>query len=225
MPTLSKRITNLRITLYDLRNQLAARGKIISIQTIKQARYHPDMVKPETLSAIIACIDELEQGQVLPIDEECTKRIKREFRSAISVSDNLPVCGYSDVSHVLHWADKSRVTTDEQTAERLNEFFAYCSECGIVPTFESMCLALGISRQAFSEWSNRGGTRGDLLKKAKQSMAAISATMAACRIIPETVYIWQGKNYYGMTNETVPIVSRKVEMQAQTLDEVERKYK
>lgn len=182
------------------------------------------MVKPETLSAIIACMDELEQGKVLPIDEECARRIKREFRSAISVSDNLPVCGYSDVSHVLYWADKSRVATDEQTAERLNEFFAYCNECGIVPTFESMCLALGISRQAFSEWSNKGGARGDLLKKARQSMATISATLTAYRIIPEAVYIWQGKNYYGMMDKTVPIVARGVEMQAQTLDEVERKY-
>lgn len=113
----------------------------------------------------------------------------------------------------LKWADRMKfpeIQTPEECAERLDFFFNYCSQTGDYPTVEKMCLALGGYSAKVKDWEVNG-TKGwaisEMIKSAKQVIAAIDAELAATNNLPQVLYIFRAKNFYGLkdshTNEIV----------------------
>lgn len=105
------------------------------------------------------------------------------------------------VRNSYKWFNKQIVKSDEECADRLNEFFAECGRTGEIPTVEKMCLALGTVRKTLWEWENGNGcssARSNMIKKAKQILSNIDAELVLGRKIPETTYIFRSKNFYGM---------------------------
>ena len=105
----------------------------------------------------------------------------------------------------FYYFGRKKVQTDEECAERLNAFFKECYERQAFPTVEKMCLALGTDRKTVWEWEQgirATSERSHLIKQAKQILAAIDADMAASGKIPQVVYIFRAKNYYGMRDQT-----------------------
>ena len=49
------------------------------------------------------------------------------------------------------------VKSDEECAQRLNDYFKQCYEEGQIPTVEDMCLALGSVRSTVWQWGKRTG--------------------------------------------------------------------
>lgn len=113
----------------------------------------------------------------------------------------------------------TRVTSLEETAERLNWFFKTCEETQQLPTVEKMYLALGMNRSRYSDWV-RNDTNPDIVKmieKGKALISAMDAQLATTGTLQPVVYIFRAKNYYGMRDQ--------VDIQASTVDPTETNHK
>ena len=60
------------------------------------------------------------------------------------------------LNNSLYWRNRPKVHTDEECADRLNDFFTHCAETGEIPTVEKMCLALGHTRMSVWNWEQIG---------------------------------------------------------------------
>lgn len=103
----------------------------------------------------------------------------------------------------LYWYKREIVKSDEECAERLNEYFARLAETGEIPTVEKMCLALGTVRQTVYDWEQgtQGNVRSVMIKKAKEILASLDAELVSRGKIPQITYIFRAKNFFGMQDK------------------------
>lgn len=96
------------------------------------------------------------------------------------------------------------VKTDEECAERLNEYFNLCVSTGQIPTVEDMCLCLGTVRRTVWDWEQgtQGSARANMIKRAKEILAGIDAKLVSKGKIPQITYIFRAKNFFGMQDKT-----------------------
>lgn len=113
------------------------------------------------------------------------------------------------MTNVLYWYPREIVKTDEECAERLNEFFKRLNETGEVPTVEKMCLALGTTRTTVWEWEHGslGSARSNMIKKAKEILAALDAELVSKGKIPQITYIFRAKNFFGLSDKQEIVVT------------------
>lgn len=112
--------------------------------------------------------------------------------------------------NVLHWYGRKCVQSDEECAERLDEYFARIVETGEIPTWEKLCLALGTDRTTVWQWEQGQGCsreRTNMVKLAKVMMASMDAEMVSAWKIPQATYIFRSKNFYGMRDQTDVVVT------------------
>lgn len=104
--------------------------------------------------------------------------------------------------NLLYWYNKPKAVTDEEIAERLQEYFVRTLENGEMLTVEAMSLALGYNRQTIWRWETgeEGSTpaRRDLIKKAKEILASFDAQLVQENKVNPTTYIFRAKNYFGL---------------------------
>jgi len=103
----------------------------------------------------------------------------------------------------LYWYKREIVKSDEECADRLNEFFIHVADTGEIPTVEKMCLALGTTRGTVWEWEQGrlGQARADMIKKAKEILASLDAELVSRGKIPQVTYIFRAKNFFGMKDQ------------------------
>lgn len=155
-----------------------------------------------------------------PLDAETQKQIaetvqkKKDNRlSPTSVEKHLTATNAEikeSLSNILYWRKHEAVKTDEECAERLDEFFTRMNETGEIPTVEKMALALGVSRQAVWQWeTGLYGTpeRQKMIKKAKEILAALDAELVSKGKIPQVTYIFRAKNFYGMRDQAEVVIT------------------
>ena len=102
------------------------------------------------------------------------------------------------------------VKSDEECAERLNDYFRQCNETGQIPTVEDMSLALGTVRRTVWDWENGIGCsseRAHMIKKAKEILAGIDAKLVSMGKIPQVTYIFRAKNFFGMKDQQDLVVT------------------
>lgn len=135
----------------------------------------------------------------------------------------------SAVDSVYYWRGRKLVQSDMDVADRLNEFFVYCSSSGELPTVEKMCLALGSYDQKVRQWE-RGkdlmpgmtDATPELIKKAKQMIAATDAELVIRGNLHPTTYMFRGKNFYGMKDQVEQVITDT--QKTQTKEELQKKY-
>ena len=81
-----------------------------------------------------------------------------------------------------------RPTTDEETKERIDEYFAFCQSSSIRPGIESLCMALHISRTILFRWNNGEDCseyKQELIQSAKSFIGAyLEQAMLSGKISP-----------------------------------------
>lgn len=112
-----------------------------------------------------------------------------------------------------------RVKSDEELEERLADFFTYCANNDVVPTVEAMWMYCGYYRGwAYDIESGRSkGFSSDtsvIVKKAKEFLSGYDAEMVATGKLNPVVYIFRGKNYYGLKDQ------QEVNLTANSSDDV-----
>lgn len=151
--------------------------------------------------------DTLSDDQV----RELVERRKKSNSPLVNSAGNSSVEEMREMMRsVLRWYGKPIVKSDEECAERLNNFFNVIAETGELPTVEKMCLALGADRRTVWDWEN--GTccspaRAQMIKQAKSMLAALDAEMVSKNKQPVVSYIFRAKNFYGMKDQTDVVVT------------------
>ena len=135
----------------------------------------------------------------------------------------------ADISRAIHnsfqYFNRQCVKTDEECAERINGYFKDCFEQQMLPTIENMSLALGTVRQVLWQWENGKGcskARTDMIKKAKQILAAIDAELVSAGKIPQVVYIFRAKNFWDMSDQQEITINANAGQDERSVDDVRR---
>ena len=120
----------------------------------------------------------------------------------------------SEISEMLRavkrWYGRPLVRTDEECAERLEEFFTVLAETGELPSVEKMALALGTTRFTIHDWETGrscSAARQAMIKQAKELLAAMDAELVSRNKIPQVTYIFRAKNFFGMKDQTDVVVT------------------
>lgn len=95
----------------------------------------------------------------------------------------------------------------EKVQERLDYYFQYCTDNGVKPSVEGMCLCLGVSRQSVWEWEQDAQSRsGQLVARAKELINSLLTSWTMDGKVNPVYSIWLQKNNYGYTdNRTIEI--------------------
>ena len=133
------------------------------------------------------------------------------------------------VSESVQYFKRKPVKTNEECAERLNEYFQQCCHTGQIPTVEDMALALGVTRGTLWDWEigrTQNSARSDMIKKAKEILAAIDAKLVSEGKIPQVTYIFRAKNFFGMRDQQEVVLTPNTSPlgEQQDVETLKRKY-
>lgn len=129
---------------------------------------------------------------------------KYNFPSAVPPED--PDDVRQALTECLRWYKQGMTpaTTDDEIEQRTLDFFEYCIANGERPTVEKYALALGYVRTTINDWergNHASPRRSVIIKKAKEFLASYDAAMTTQGKLNPVVYIFRGKNYYGMKDQ------------------------
>ena len=111
--------------------------------------------------------------------------------------------------------DRPHATTDDEVCDALNWYFTeYLPKTGAFPTVEGASLACGVDRKTFEAWARgeyqSSDARQGIAQKAIGILAELDAQLVQNGKIPQVVYIFRSKNFYGMQDAVkVEHVSRR----------------
>lgn len=123
-----------------------------------------------------------------------------------------PVAVQQIVSSLKELHDMGKPETDEETKQRIDEYFSFCERSSIRPGIESLCMALHISRTTLFRWNNGEDCskyRQELIQSAKSFIGAfLEQAMLGGKISPPSG-IFLAKNWLGYKDsisieETMP---------------------
>ena len=185
------------------------------------------MTKKERINAVLD--KEIENYKVENGLMEKPKRKRGSQSASITVDNNSTKDEIRQIMrNVLHWYGRPCVTSDDECAERLDEFFSRMAETGEIPTWEKLCLALGTDRSTVWEWENGrqcSKERANMIKLAKVIMSSVDAEMVSAWKIPQATYIFRSKNFYGMRDQTDVVVTPTDPLgEEQSAKQLEDKY-
>ncbi len=169
-----------------------------------------------------------DKEQIAQVEQAVKKRGrggKYNFPSAVEPED--PAAVKEAMSSVLYWykrGDNNKPTSDEELEDRVIEYMTECWKTGQRMTVEKLALAIGIRRKDLYEWEKQNNRRGDIIKRAKDAIAAYDAEMVTAGKMNPVPYIFRAKNYYGMKDQTDITIEPRQGITDQDADEIAAKY-
>jgi hypothetical protein len=120
--------------------------------------------------------------------------------------DHIPGNKVQEITHSLNELHaQGRVETDLQVNDRINAFFQLCEDSQIRPGIETLCFALGITRQTLMRWSrgvNCSEYRQELITTAKAYIAAYIEQSTLSGLINPVSGIFLMKNWLGYKSDS-----------------------
>lgn len=118
--------------------------------------------------------------------------------------------------------------TDDDICDSFNWYFSeYLPKTGAFPTMEGLALSCGVDRKTFEGWSRgeykSSPARSGIIKKAVGILAELDAQLVQNGKIPQVVYIFRSKNFYGM-QDAVKVEHTSQKEAVQSAEELDRKY-
>lgn len=86
--------------------------------------------------------------------------------------------------------------SDNEVADRIELYFNECAEYGIIPKWETLALALGITRAAIWKWATgQSGSpaRQRMVQRAKDILSAVDAELVQTGKVNPVVYIFRAE--------------------------------
>jgi len=110
------------------------------------------------------------------------------------------------LSDIVQLSRLPKVATDEELQERIDWYFQYCIKNDIRPGVEGMALACGVNRRTLWDWetgySRSGSRRGEIIRQAKQQLAAFLEKLTLYGKINPVSAIFMAKNHFGYQDKT-----------------------
>lgn len=124
---------------------------------------------------------------------------------------------------------KEKVKNDEELAERLNDYFARCSQTGQIPTIEEMCMSTGFTYAAVYDWET-GRRQGfsaetaNIIKKAKEFIKTFDAKLVISGKLNFLAYCFRGKQYYGFVDKQEIVITPTQNDADVSAEDIARRY-
>lgn len=152
---------------------------------------------------------------------------KSETKTVVKKKYNYPTIGYESgnlfvdddekksytskaLGDALEYFRAPMVQNDEEFVDRAEDYFKRCVERGIRPTWEEFSLAMGTTRFTLWDWEHERyhpRVSPDLIKKAKEFIAAYDAKAVSDGKLNPVAYIFRSKNYYGLKDQQEHILT------------------
>ncbi len=150
-----------------------------------------------------------------------------------SIDKTLTNTSNEDISRIIaesfQYFDRKPPKDNEELKDRVNGYFYDCTSKGQLPTVEGLALACGVVRQTLFDWENQRRSvnpeRADIIKRARQVLAEIDAKLASEGKIPQVVYIFRSKNFYGMRDQQEVVLTPNNPLgDEQNAEQLKQKY-
>ena len=126
--------------------------------------------------------------------------------NAIKASDEDMEVYWNNALTVYQWP-KIDLDSDDEVEERCSHYFEHCRNALERPTIEGLAVAIGVSPRTLNDWEDGktragvGSRRSPIIKKAKALIQYMLAQMAVGNKIYPNVWIFYGKNWFGMKDQ------------------------
>lgn len=134
------------------------------------------------------------------------------------------------LTEVLVEHKQPKVQSDEELAERFNDYFQRCATRGQIPTVEEMCMSTGYAQSTIWDWEN-GRRQGfssataEIIKKAKDVLKTFDAKLVISGKLNFLAYCFRAKNYYGMVDKQEMVVTPNVNNDSDySADDIRKRY-
>ena len=134
------------------------------------------------------------------------------------------------LTEVLVEYKQPKVQSDEELAERIDNYFMRCAMNGQVPTVEEMCMCTGYAQSTIWDWENgrRQGfsnSTAEIIKKAKDTLKTFDAKLVIAGKLNFLAYCFRAKNYYGMVDKQEMVVTPNVHNDSDySADDIRSRY-
>lgn len=134
------------------------------------------------------------------------------------------------LSEALTEYRQPRVKSDDELAQRIDNYFLRCAQHGQVPTVEEMSLSTGYSISTVMDWEigrNKGFSpqTSMIIKKAKGYLQTFDAKLVIAGKMNFLAYCFRAKNYYGMKDQQEVMLTPNNPLgEATSPEELRRKY-
>lgn len=169
-----------------------------------------------------------DKEQIAQVEQAVKKRGrggKYNFPSTVEPED--PETVRAALGSVLYWYKRGNdkpVSTPEEVQQRVEEYILECYETGQRMTVEKLALAIGITRETLWKWEQANDRRGNIIKKAKDTIASYDADMVTSGKLNPVPYIFRAKNYYGMKDQTDITIEPRQAITDQDAEQIAVKY-
>jgi DNA-binding XRE family transcriptional regulator len=132
---------------------------------------------------------------------------------------------------VYQWP-KINIDSDAEVEERCMLYFEHCRNALERPTIEGLSVAIGVSPTTLLNWEkgvyrdNVGSSRLMIIKKSKALIQYMLAQMAVGNKIYPNVWIFYGKNWFGMKDiQDITITANNALQPTMSMEEIAEKVK
>ena len=220
--------------MQSLRNNGMPPDEIAQIAGVTKQNVYARTRPPEEVKRTAEKADALQLADVKApqntddVVKDIVQKKKRVSHSPYTIETSSASSGeITDIlNSVLRWQKATPVRTDEECATRLELFFNSLAETGELPTVEKMALALGVTRMSLWNWENGvkcSAARTEMIRRAKEILAAMDAELVSRNKIPQVTYIFRAKNFFGMKDQTDVVVTPNNPIGAEIPEEELRK--
>lgn len=171
----------------------------------------------------------LEPAQQQDIAEQVVKK-KRGLKPA-SLDANFTGT-QADISRAIlnatRYIKAEPCKSDNEVADRIELYFSECAKYGIIPKWETLALALGVTRRMVWQWATgQAGSpaRQKMIQRAKDILSAVDAELVQTGKVNPVVYIFRAKNFYDMKDQQDVVVTPNQPLGEQyTTEQLTEKY-
>ena len=133
------------------------------------------------------------------------------------------------LTEVLVEHKQPKVHSDEELAERFNDYFTRCAIKGQVPTVEEMCMSTGYAYSTIYDWETgrRGGfsnSTAEIIKKAKDVLKTFDAKLVISGKLNFLAYCFRAKNYYGMVDKQEMVLTPNTNSVDYSAEDIRKRY-
>lgn len=132
-------------------------------------------------------------------------KAKQNGRHSVASTELNCTASQAEVIEIVQKAyilfDRPHAITDDDVCNSFNWYFTeYLPKTGAFPTIEGLSLSCGVDRRTLEDWKNGhlNDTRSAIVQKAIGILAELDAQLVQNGKIPQVVYIFRSKNFYGM---------------------------
>lgn len=183
--------------------------------------------KPKTQEEIIEKTAEYAARKLALRQKKAEGKVKSPMSAELACTvPNEEVVSMVRDAFVLY--SRPHAVTDDDVCEAINWYFQeYLPNHSAFPTIEGLSLACGVRAATMEAWARgeyqSSGVRCAIAQKAIAILAELDAQLVQKGKIPQVVYIFRSKNFYGM-QDAVKHEYVKREETVQSAEELDKRY-